>query len=151
MTPRRKSDQGHINQRSILSIKVLILSPEAALPSRGGRGQFPWHGHRRFMVSSGPGAGEMLEVEGDGAAPCTIKNPCLSGLSGSLWAAWGGCHKSAHPCIGESQDGLKLSCTLHFPFLLSQWPSGSFCLTLPKERTIRNRDASGLFLKTQLS
>lgn len=40
------------------------------------------------MVSSGPGAGEMLEVEGDGAAPRTIKNLCLSGLSGSLWAAW---------------------------------------------------------------
>jgi len=105
------------------------------------------------MVSSGPGAGEMLEVEGDGAAPRTIKNLCLSGLSGSLWAAWGGCHKSAHPCIGESQDGLKLSCTLRFSFPLSQRPSGttteSLPHTSPRERTIRHRDGLGLFLKTQ--
>lgn len=52
------------------------------------------------MLSSGPGAGEMLEVEGDGAAPCAIKNLCLSGLSNSLWAALRGCHKSAHPRFG---------------------------------------------------
>lgn len=81
------------------------------------------------MVSSGPGAAEMLEVEGDRAAPRTIKNLCLSGLSSSLWAAWGGCHKSVHPCIGESQDGLKLSCTLRFSFPLPQ----VFCLQEPLE------------------
>lgn len=53
------------------------------------------------MLSPSPGAGEMLEVEGDGSAPHAIKNLCLSGLSNSLHAALGGCHKSAHPCIED--------------------------------------------------
>lgn len=69
------------------------------------------------MWSCGPGAGEMLEVEGDGSALHAIKNLCLSGLSNSLRAALGGCHKSAHPALGTGDDnqvGLKLFFTVVF-------------------------------------
>lgn len=103
MTPRRKSDQGNINQTEINTEHQGTNSISWNGPYKlqeAGR-QFPWHRHDRFMWSRGPGAGEMLEVEGDGSALHAIKNLCLSGLSNSLGAALGGCHKSAHPCTGD--------------------------------------------------
>lgn len=113
MTPRRKSDQGNINQREINTKHQGTNSISWNSPYKlqeAGR-QFPRHRHGRFMWICGPGAGEMLEVEGDGSALHAIKNLCLSGLSNSLGAALGGCHKSAHPTLGTGDDnpvGLKL-------------------------------------------
>lgn len=56
-------------------------------------------------------------MEGDGSALQAIKNLCLSGLSNSLGAALGACHKSAHPALGTGHDnhvGLKLFFTVVF-------------------------------------
>lgn len=125
MTPRRKSDQGNINQTGINTEHQGTNSISWNSPYKlqeAGR-QFPWHRHGRFMWSCGPGAGEMLEVEGDGSALHAIKNLCLSGLSNSLGAALGGCHKSAHPALGTGDDnqvGWKLFFTVVFFFFASR-------------------------------
>ena len=86
MTPRRKSDQGNINQTEINTEHqgTNSISWNCPYKFQEARGQFPWCKHSRFMLSFGPGAGEMLEVEGDGSAPHAIKNLCVSGLSNSL-------------------------------------------------------------------
>lgn len=86
MTPRRKSDQGNINQTEINTEHQGTNSISWNNPYKlqeAGR-QFPWGRHSRFILSSGPGAGEMLEVEGDGSALNAIKNLCLSGPSSRL-------------------------------------------------------------------
>lgn len=103
MTPRRKSDQGDINQTEINTEHqgTNSISWNSPYKLQEARRQFPRRRQSRFMLSSDPGAGEMLEVEGDGSALHAIKNLCLSGLSNCLWAALGGCHKSAHPCVGD--------------------------------------------------
>lgn len=90
------------------------------------------------MWSCGPGAGEMLEVEGDGSALHAIKNLCLSGLSNSLGAALGGCHKSAHPTLrtgDDNQVGLKLFFTVILFFFPLRKLLQNLSLASPDGRT----------------